>query len=87
MPWVRPSASLQTAYIYPITPRREPNLGYACYVRSPPASRIYRNVGVTSEEVARALVEVGLRPGSAAGDLVIEHGAIKAIAGTHRHPL
>ena len=73
-------------YIYPVTPRREPNLGYrllrAIY---PLASRIYRNAGVTSEELARAMVQVGLRQGAAAGDLVIEHREIRAIAGSHHH--
>jgi uncharacterized protein YbjT (DUF2867 family) len=74
-------------YIYPVTPRREPNVGYrllrAIY---PVASRLYPNVGVTSEEVAQVMVEVGLRPPEGA-DVVVEHAAMKAIARRLRQAL
>jgi uncharacterized protein YbjT (DUF2867 family) len=74
---------VRPGYIYPVTPRREPNVGYrvlrAIY---PLASRIYPLVGVTSEEVARAMVHLGHRQGAAAGGVVTEHRDIKAIAGS-----
>jgi hypothetical protein len=71
---------VRPGYIYPVTPRREPNLGYrvlrAIY---PLASRIYPGVGVTSEEVARAMVYAGLnRTGDAA--TIIGHHDIRPMA-------
>ncbi len=72
---------VRPGYIYPVTPRREPNVGYrllrALY---PLASRVYRYVGVTSEEVARVMVHVGLRRQVGPVDVVVEHRDIKAIA-------
>lgn len=47
----------QPGYIYPVTPRREPNFSYrlmrALYK---PVSALYPNIGVTSEMLARAMV-------------------------------
>ena len=52
-------------YIYPITPRKEPNFTYritrAIY---PVLSRIYPNIVITSEELAHVMVDVGLSGGS-----------------------
>jgi uncharacterized protein YbjT (DUF2867 family) len=69
-------------YIYPVTPRREPNAGYSILrALYPLASRIHPNVGVTSDEVARVMVHIGLASAPRAEDVVVEHGTIKAIAG------
>jgi uncharacterized protein YbjT (DUF2867 family) len=71
---------IRPGYIYPVTPRQEPNVGYrllrAIY---PVASRIYPPVGVTSEEVARAMVHVGL---GRAGDeaTIVGHHDIRPLA-------
>jgi uncharacterized protein YbjT (DUF2867 family) len=70
---------VRPGYIYPVTPRREPNIGYqllrAIY---PIASRFYPAVGVTSEEVARAMLHVGLR--SREGMTIVEHRDIRPMA-------
>lgn len=48
-------------YIFPVTPRREPNLAYrglrALY---PLARRIYPNLGIDSDRLAAAMVRVSL---------------------------
>ncbi len=48
-------------YIYPVTPRKEPNLMYRMSrPLYPLINRIYPNVGVPSEDLARAMVRAGL---------------------------
>ena len=48
-------------YIYPVTPREEPNLLYSVFRKLYPAVRfIYPNIGVSSEHLARAMVHGGL---------------------------
>lgn len=53
------------AYIYPVTPRKEPNTIYM-FTRMiyKPVSQIYKNFGVTSEELAEKIVETGLNGGT-----------------------
>ena len=52
-------------YIYPVTPRKEPNFTYRfTRVLYPVLSRIYPNIGMTSEELAHVMVDVGLRGGN-----------------------
>ena len=48
-------------YIYPVTPRKEPNLMYTVtrYLY-PLVRKLYPNIGISSEELARAMVHGGL---------------------------
>ncbi len=48
-------------YIYPVTPRKEPNLVYrVSRVLYPVLRRVYPNIGISSEALARAMVHAGL---------------------------
>ncbi|MGD8521864.1 MAG: hypothetical protein PVF56_12020 [Desulfobacterales bacterium] len=48
-------------YIYPVTPRREPNLMYTISrFLYPLLRRIYPNIGISSEDLATAMVHAGL---------------------------
>ena len=48
-------------YIYPVTPRKEPNLMYTITrFLYPLLRRLYPNIGISSEDLARAMVNVGL---------------------------
>lgn len=52
-------------YIYPVTPRNEPNAMYKMMRRIyKPLSAIYPNIGVTSEQLAKAMIQVGLNGGA-----------------------
>jgi uncharacterized protein YbjT (DUF2867 family) len=70
-------------YIYPVTPRREPNVTYrimrALY---PIVRRVYPNVGIASDELARAMLHAGLHGTGAHEDPVLENRDIRALAGT-----
>ncbi len=47
-------------YIYPVTPRREPNFSYRLIrLFYKPISALYPNIGLTSETLARAMVDAG----------------------------
>ena len=49
------------AYIYPVTPRKEPNLVYTISrFLYPLLRRLYPNIGISSEDLARAMVYAGL---------------------------
>jgi uncharacterized protein YbjT (DUF2867 family) len=48
-------------YIYPVTPRREPNLMYTISrLLYPLLRRIYPNIGISSEDLAAAMVHAAL---------------------------
>ena len=48
-------------YIYPVTPRKEPNLMYTISrFLYPVLRRVYRNIGIPSENLAAAMVHSGL---------------------------
>lgn len=68
-------------YIYPVVPRAEPNVFYRLLrLVWPLARRLRPDVGVTSVELARAMLEVGLDPRLATDGPVIEHREILRIA-------
>ncbi len=72
-------AIFRPAYIYPVTPRVEPNALYRIFrvLYKPFLSKIYPNIGLTSEQLARAMVHIGFE----GGDLVIyENRDIKRFA-------
>jgi hypothetical protein len=48
-------------YIYPVTPRKEPNLMYTISrFLYPLVRRLYPNIGIPSENLAAAMVHAGL---------------------------
>jgi len=48
-------------YIYPVTPRKEPNIGYKLFrMLYKPVSAIYPNIGLTSVQLANKMFTVGL---------------------------
>jgi nucleoside-diphosphate-sugar epimerase len=52
--------TFRPGYIYPTTPRIEPNVSYKIMkVLYKPVSIIYPNIGISSENLASAIVEVG----------------------------
>lgn len=52
----------RAGYIYPVDPREEPNLMYRISRNLYPIlRRVYPNIGISSEALARAMVDVGLR--------------------------
>lgn len=68
-------------YIYPVTPRKEPNLTYrisrALY---PLLRRIYPNIGLSSEDLALAMVYAGLYGTESHGDTILENRGIRTLA-------
>lgn len=73
--------SFRPGYIYPVTPRAEPNLVYlitrAVY---PLLRRIYPNIGVSSEDLAGAMVHAGLHGTEPGRNQVLENRDIRALA-------
>lgn len=53
-------------YIYPTTQRKEPNFAYQLtrLLYKPILSKLYPNIGVSSERLAKVMVEVGTRGGN-----------------------
>jgi uncharacterized protein YbjT (DUF2867 family) len=51
------------AYIYPVEPRKEPNLGYRLLRAIYPAFRALFNQVIRADDLARAMVDVVLRTG------------------------
>lgn len=70
-------------YIYPVTRRREPNLGYLLLrPLYPVLRRIYPDVGIESDALARAMVDAGLDGlgGPLPERAVLENRDIRALA-------
>ncbi len=67
------------AYIYPVEPRKEPNLSYrllrAIY---PVFGRLFPNLVVRSDDLARAMVDVVFREGGEPQGLIFENRDILA---------
>lgn len=76
---------LRPGYIYPVTPRAEPNLMYrVSRVVYPLVRRIYPNIGIPSDDLARAMVHAGLHGTGAHESSVLENRDIRALAATLR---
>jgi uncharacterized protein YbjT (DUF2867 family) len=74
------------AYIYPVEPRREPNLGYRVLRAVYPAFRLlFPNQVVRSDDLARAMVDCTIRRPGAPGRVVFENRDIRAFARTSVH--
>jgi uncharacterized protein YbjT (DUF2867 family) len=66
-------------YIYPSTPRKEPNATYKLmrWLYKPVLSKLYPNIGIPSEDLAAAMVETGLHSGDKS---TLENRDIRTIA-------
>ncbi|MES2005954.1 MAG: epimerase [Bacteroidota bacterium] len=66
-------------YIYPVTPRSEPNTMYRVMriLYKPLISKIYPNIGLSSEQLANAMVHIGFNGGD---KIIYENKQIKAVA-------
>ena len=70
-------------YIFPVTPRKEPNLVYTISrVLYPLMRRVYPNVGISSEDLAAAMVRVGLYGTDENAHPVLENKDIRSMKGT-----
>ena len=72
-------AIFRPGYIYPVTPRAEPNALYRIFrvLYKPFLSKIYPNIGLTSEELAKAMVHIGFEGGE---QVIYENRDIKRFA-------
>jgi uncharacterized protein YbjT (DUF2867 family) len=69
-------------YIYPVTPRKEPNLVYTITrFLYPLLQRIYPNIGVSSEVLARAMVHAGLHGTGENKNPILENKDIRFMEG------
>jgi len=68
-------------YIYPVTPRDEPNVTYRI-TRSlyPVLRRVYPNIGIASDDLARAMVDAGLHGTGTHAAPVLENRDIRMLA-------
>jgi uncharacterized protein YbjT (DUF2867 family) len=69
------------AYIYPVEPRKEPNLSYRLLRLSYPAFRmLFPNLVIRSDDLARAMVDVVLQRTGEHQSVVFENRDIRALA-------
>lgn len=62
-------------YIYPVTPRKEPNIGYRIFrMLYKPLAAIYADIGVTSTQLADKITYIGLNGG---GKIIYENRDIR----------
>jgi uncharacterized protein YbjT (DUF2867 family) len=67
------------AYIYPVEPRKEPNLSYRLLRRIYPVFRVlFPNQVIRADELARVMVDVAVR-GGGRGEVVLENRDIRAM--------
>ena len=67
------------AYIYPVTPRREPNFGYRLLRAVYPAFRLFPNQVIRADDLARAMVDVVVRGTEGRQGVIFENRDIQAI--------
>ena len=68
------------AYIYPVEPRKEPNLSYRLLRAIYPAFRLlFPNQVIRADDLARAMVDVAIRDTSEQGSSVFENRDIQAM--------
>jgi uncharacterized protein YbjT (DUF2867 family) len=67
-------------YIYPVTQRREPNLGYKISrFLYPLLRRVYPNIGIASEDLAAAMVQAGLNGTGEHQNPILENRDIRSM--------
>jgi uncharacterized protein YbjT (DUF2867 family) len=68
------------AYIYPVTPRREPNFGYRLLRAIYPAFRVlFPSQVIRADDLARAMVDIAVRETGERRGLIFENRDIQAI--------
>jgi len=68
------------AYIYPVEPRKEPNLSYRLLRVIYPAFRVlFPNQVIPADDLARAMVDVAVRETGKPGGLILENRDIRAM--------
>jgi len=68
------------AYIYPVEPRKEPNFSYRLLRAIYPAFRVlFPNLVIRADDLARAMVEVAVRPTGEGEFVVFENRDIRAM--------
>jgi uncharacterized protein YbjT (DUF2867 family) len=74
------------AYIYPVEPRKEPNLGYRLLREIYPAFRVlFPNQVIRADDLVRTMVEAAVRKTGEPGGLVLENRDIRAMV-AQLHP-
>ena len=54
--------AFRPGYIYPVTPRKEPNLSYRLSHMLYPAIKLFdRNMSITSTDLARSMFTIGIK--------------------------
>ena len=70
------------AYIYPVEPRKEPNLSYRLLRRIYPVFRlVFPNQVIRADDLARAMVDVAIGERGEQGGVVLENRDIRAMTG------
>ena len=68
------------AYIYPVEPRKEPNLSYRILRAIYPAFRVlFPNQVIRADELGRAMVDIAVRGTGQPGGLILENRDIRAM--------
>jgi uncharacterized protein YbjT (DUF2867 family) len=71
------------AYIYPVEPRKEPNLSYRLLRAVYPVFRVlFPDQVIPADDLARVMVDVAIRETGEIGDQVLENRDIRAMAGS-----
>jgi uncharacterized protein YbjT (DUF2867 family) len=79
-PWVY---IFRPAYIYPVEPRKEPNLSYRLLRRIYPVFRVlFPNQVIRADDLARAMVDVAVGGRGERGGVVLENRDIRAMVDT-----
>jgi uncharacterized protein YbjT (DUF2867 family) len=75
------------AYIYPIEPRKEPNLGYRVLRGIYPAFRVlFPNQVIRADDLARAMVDIAVRGTAESGGRILENSDIRAMVKSLHSP-
>jgi uncharacterized protein YbjT (DUF2867 family) len=76
------------AYIYPVEPRKEPNLTYCLLRMMYPVFRVlFPNQVIRADDLARAMVDVAVRKTGERRTLVLENRDIRAMVKSHNVPM
>ncbi len=72
-------AIFRPGYIYPVTPRIEPNKTYKIFraLWKPILSKLFPGLGLTSEQLAKAIVNIGFNGGD---KTIYENNEIKRLS-------
>ena len=72
------------AYIYPVEPRKEPNVSYRLMRRVYPVFRLlFPNLTIRADDLAKAMVDMAIRVDAGSEHVVLENRDIRAMADSH----